>query len=811
MGDVRSIRALYLTFLILTTTSLFAANGTIAGRITRDDKSGIGGVIVQVVELSKVDLTDRNGDFSFSVPPGTYSLSFVAADHAATENGVTVTGGSTTRVDKTVDWTLSVAETITVYSASRRTERVVEAPAAVTVVSPQDIQAAAPTGQAPRMVEDAPGVDFTQSGLYDFNFNARGFNSSLNRRILTLIDGRDPSVPFLGAQEWAALSYPIDEFASVELVRGPGSALYGPNAFSGVLNMTTKQPKQNPGGRVLISGGELNTRRADVRHAGTFGNEMYYRVVGGYQASDDFTRSRNTSVEYTVPCTTTGQTNCLRREAVALDQNEVNIRFGGLRLDKYFVDSNVLTLEGGYATLEGPTFQTGIGRVQVTDATHPWGRANYNMPHWNFAMYYDGRHAKRQVALASGSGVIPGTTGLWEDSSNINTEVQTNWGFNQDRTRTTLGVAYNKQKVDTADSTGFQTLMAAARSEHQQSAFGQIEQDLGKRLKFVAAARYDDSSLHEAQFSPKGALVLSAAPNHTFRYGYNEAFQRPNYSELFLRAVAGAPVNLAAAAAGNPASAPLAPLLTQLGFGNLAILARGNDALQVEKIRSHEFGYAGIFAGKAYLTVDLYSSTLSNFVTDLLPGANPAFAPYTPPASVPPPFLPGLNGFLRAALGPSFAGLTTVNGAPAVVVSYANAGRVETQGGEIALNYYVTNNWVVDANYSYFDFDVKEFLAGDKLLPNAPKKKYNLGLSYRSPKFDGKIAYRKVDAFEWAAGVFVGRVPQYHVVNLSANYRFSDAIGFGADVTNALDNQHFEAFGGDLLSRRALAFISYNW
>src|SRR6185295_9592347 len=181
---------------------------------------------------------------------------------------VVVAGGETKRIDKSVDWSIGIAETITVISASRRSERIVEAPAAVSVASQEAIQAAAPTGQAPRIVEDAPGVDFTQSGLYDFNFNARGFNSSLNRRILTLIDGRDPSVPFLGAQEWAALSIPLDQMASVELVRGPGSALYGANAFSGVLNMTTKQPKLYPGGRLMLTGGELNTKRADISQAG---------------------------------------------------------------------------------------------------------------------------------------------------------------------------------------------------------------------------------------------------------------------------------------------------------------------------------------------------------------------------------------------------------------------------------------------------------------------------------------------------------------------------------------------------------------
>ena len=807
-----SIRTLFLGFCIsLLAAPAFAANGRITGRITRANGAGIGGVIVQVVEASKVELTDANGDFRFEVPPGTYTVSFVAADQAVTENNVVVTSGGTTRLDKQVDWNLSLAETITVYSASRRTERIVEAPAAVSVATEEQIEAAAPSGQAPRIIESAPGVDFTQSGLYDFNFNARGFNSSLNRRILTLIDGRDPSVPFLGAQEWAALSFPIDEMQSVELVRGPGSALYGPNAFSGVLNMITKQPKSNPGGRLMLSGGDLNTRRADVRHAGGFGTEWYYRVVGGYAQSDDFTRSRNVSVEYSVPCTTSGQINCLPREPAPLALDEVTVGFAGLRLDKHFADTNVLTLEGGYAQLEGPTFQTGIGRVQVTDVAHPWGRVNFSMPHWNFLAYYDGRIAENQVALSSGSGVIPGTPGLWEDSSNVHGEVQTNWGVFRDRANLVLGVAYNHQRVDTSDPNGFHTLMPEAKSERQQAVFGQFEFDPITNLKVLLAARWDDSTLHEAQFSPKGALVYSFAQNHSIRYGYNEAFQRPNYSELFLRAPAGAPVNLAAAAAANPDAAPLAPLLTQLGFAAMPILALGNENLEVEKVRSHEVGYAGIFNSRLFVTLDLYQSQLSDFVTDLLPGVNTSFAQYQVPGTVPPQFAAGVTRFLQAALRGRYVGLTTINGAPALVVSYANAGEVDTRGAEFAVNYYVTNNWLVDFNYAFFDFDVKRSQAGDQLLPNSPEHKFNVGLGYRGSRFDARLGYRWVDEFAWAAGLFVGEVQQYHVVNASANFRISDMLGVGVDISNATDNEHYQAFGGDLLSRRALGFLNVNW
>ncbi|HEY0160515.1 MAG TPA: TonB-dependent receptor [Thermoanaerobaculia bacterium] len=813
MASRRSVRSLFLGLCIaLFATTVFAAPGRLAGRITRADGSGIGGVIVQVVELSRVELTDPDGNFRFdNIAPGTYTVSFVAADQAATENNVVVSDGQTARVDKQVDWSLSLAETITVYSASRRTERVVEAPASVTVASEEQIEAAAPSGQAPRIIENAPGVDFTQSGLYDFNFNARGFNSSLNRRILTLVDGRDPSVPFLGAQEWAALSFPMDEFAAVELVRGPGSALYGPNAFSGVLNMTTKQPKLNPGGRLLLTGGDLNTKRGDIRHAGGFGNETYYRVVGGYSNSDDYTRSRNVTVEYSVPCAAAGAINCLPKEPAPLALEEVTVAYGGIRFDKHFADTNVLTLEGGYATLEGPTFQTGIGRVQVTDVAHPWARVNYNMPHWNFLAYYDGRIAERQVALSSGSGVIPNTPGLWEDSFNIHGEVQTNWGFFNDRTRVVLGAAYNTQEVDTADPNGFHTLMPEAKEERQQAVFGQLEFDITNNLKILGAARWDDSTLHEAQFSPKGAIVYSFATNHSVRYGYNEAFQRPNYSELFLRAPAGAPANLAAAAAANPATAPLAPLLGQLGFGPLPILALGNSNLEVEKVQSHEIGYAGIYGGKLFLTLDLYRSEMSDFVTDLLPGVNTAFAPYQIPSTVPPQAAAFLNQFLTAALASRRPGLTTVNGAPALVFSYANAGEVSTQGFEIATNYYITNNWLFDFNYAWFDFDVKSAQAGDRLLPNAPEHKFNTGLSWRGTRFDARAGYRWVDEFDWAAGSFVGKVEKYHVLNLGANIHLTDMIGLGFDVSNATGNEHYEAFGGDLLERRALGFVSVNW
>lgn len=775
--------------------------GRIAGHVDRPDGTPVPGVTVRVEPTGQQALTDEAGHYEILVPPGTYTVVFSLSENTVAEPGVEVTAGGVRTVDRSVDWDVSFAESITVSSVSRREERIVEAPASVTVVPEREIEQKAPSGQVPKLIEYAPGVDFAQSGLYDINFNTRGFNSSLNRRILTLIDGRDPAVPFLGSQEWAAVSFPMDELASVELVRGPGAALYGANAFNGVLNMTTKAPRGSEGGQIRLTAGDPSTVRGDFRWAGGFGDDFFIKAVGGYMKSDDFTRSRNVSVEYTTICTSTGQTNCLRREAVPLDLTEDKIGFGGLRLDKYFGES-LLTIEGGTASLEGPTFQTGIGRVQVTDVKRPWTRLNFNTQHFNILAYYDQRKAEDQLALASGAR-------LFEDSSNLHGEIQGNIGFNGDRGFLVGGISYHEQEVDTANRVGFQTLLkTAARNEDQQAAFAQVDYSFTEKLKAVVAARVDESTLHDTQFSPKASLVYALTPNQTLRLTYNEAFQVPNYSEFFLRVPAGAPIT-----AFTPLENALAPLLggRSLGLKSIPILALGNENLEVEEITNYEVGYSGILSSKLFLTIDYYQGDVENFVTDLLPGVNPQYTGYTPPSFLPAAVQAQILATLRGGLGANFAGLTNLNGQPTLVLSYANAGAVDTQGVDVALNYYITGSWIADFSYSWFDFEVKEKQLGDQLLPNAPENKLSAGLAYHGEKFGASLKYRWVDDFDWAAGVFVGSVPSYDVIDLGLNYNITDNLQVGVDVSNLLDDDNFQAFGGDIVSRRALGHVSFRW
>ncbi len=795
MRGIRMITVLVALGLLSAFPAL-AQSGTIEGKVSRDGGKGLGGVTVVVSERGSVEITDSNGNFRFSgVPAGSYTLSFSLGDNSDSTT-VEVASGAVATVDQEVDWDVTFAETITVFSASRRRERIVEAPAAVSVITEQQIERESTHGQLPKLLESTPGAEVTQSGVYDFNFNTRGFNSSLNRRILVLVDGRDPSVTFLGSQEWSSLTFGLDTLASVELVRGPGSALYGADAYNGVINMTTKAPRDSTGGRLKLTGGELSTIRGDVSISGALGGDTYARFIGGAFESDDFARSRNVSVEYPG----------LPLEAIPLPQTKNESLTGNLRLDKHWGGST-LSLETGYSEFEaGGNAVTGIGRTQITTSERFHFRANFNTLHWNFLAY----HNDRESPVASLSSGLP----LFLDSDKTHGEFQGNFGFSGGKGRFIGGASYQEENFDsTLPGVGIQTLVFQKVEAEYEGAFAQLEYDFSDKVRGVFSVRWDDSNLYDSQVSPRAALVFSPTPGHNFRIHYSEAFQSPNYSEQFLQVNVAAPTT----ALAGLEFLFCAPFGISCGLGAVPVLALGNPDIEVEEIASWEIGYNGVLGGKAFLTVDYYNNEMTNFITDLIPGfnstlglLNPAFGPYQAPSALPEPFRSMLEAFVLGAV-PTMTN-NPLTGAPVIkAVTYTNFGEVDTQGIELGLNVNLTDEWLLNFNYNWFDFDIQQEIAEDPLVANAPENQFGLGISYIADRWDFGAKFRHVESFDWAAGVFRGRVPSYDLVDLNATFRVSDRVELGVTVSNAFDEEHFQIFGGDLLERRALGHVQFSW
>lgn len=847
---LRALRAVLLAIAILVLPAALAAQatGSISGRVTHAaDGDALAGVSVTVPTAGLATVTGNDGRYTLRrVPAGAQTVVFRWLGYRPREVQVSVTAGETATADAAMEAVPVQVGDIVVRGASRAPERVVEAPAAVATVSPQVLENTSVTGQAPLVFQTVPGVDVVQSGVNDFNVNTRGFNSSLNRRMLILQDGRDLAIAFLGSQEWNGLPIPLEDLSRVEVVRGPGSALYGANAFSGVVAMTTPTAREIPGTKLTLAGGELSSFRGDLRHAGVLSEgRMGYRVNFGYTTSDSWTRSRTAPgdiVEEYEPATDepvtpmtpeahalSGQTvDPATREALG-EADMLRSIYGSGRLD-YYAGGGVFTAEGGAARTENEVLVTGIGRVQVLKALKPFARLNFAHDRFNLMAYWNGRNSlEPQRALASpftpvtckpydGAACTPGQ--LDEKSNIFHAEAQLNQNFGE-MGRLVVGTSFRNTRVNT-----FGTLMDLAnddRSDEIYSAFGQFEYRVMPQIRLVAAARFDDGSLFDGQFSPKGAIVFSPNESHAFRVTVNRAFQTPNYSEFFLRVNAGAPANFTNLELGLRAS-PLGPALAGVPVGQLftnsaavPVLALGNADLDVETITGWEAGYKGNLGDRAYVTLDFYLNTIKNFVTDLLPGINPDYGAWTSPEQVPEQYRPALENAVRqqlAAAGQTVAaaGLTRVNGNTAIVVSYGNAGEVEERGFELGVGYQFTDEIRGDVSFSGFDFEVKTQQAGDQLVPNTPGKKANFALSYFDQDgFDANVSLRLVDGYSWAAGVFAGYVPAAELLTAGVGYRVNNYLRVHATATNLLDQERFQLYGGSVIGRRILGGITANF
>src|SRR5207302_797357 len=165
--------------------------------------------------------------------------------------------------------------TVLVEGVSRAPDRMIDAPAAVDVVRPATAEPVSITGQVPLALARVPGLDVTQSGMSDFNVNARGFNTNLSHKMLVLQDGRELATALVIRQTWGALAEPLEDLGRIEVIRGPGSALYGANAYNGVINITTPPARDVVGTKLTLGGGELGTR-----HARPVGHRLRVRAGG---------------------------------------------------------------------------------------------------------------------------------------------------------------------------------------------------------------------------------------------------------------------------------------------------------------------------------------------------------------------------------------------------------------------------------------------------------------------------------------------------------------------------------------------------
>ncbi len=164
-----------------------------------------------------------------------------------------------------------------VTSASRKAQRFKDTAAAIFVITNEDIRRSGATS-IPDALRMVPGVQVARIGNDQWAVSARGFNGQYSNKLLVQIDGRSVYSPLYSGVYWLAQDMALEDIERIEVIRGPGAALWGANAVNGIINIITKKTQDTLGNLVQADIGTQEKGTATLRHGAQSGDDTQYRL-----------------------------------------------------------------------------------------------------------------------------------------------------------------------------------------------------------------------------------------------------------------------------------------------------------------------------------------------------------------------------------------------------------------------------------------------------------------------------------------------------------------------------------------------------
>ena len=175
---------------------------------------------------------------------------------------------------------------IEVTSVSRQPEKLSQAASAIQVITNEEIRRSGATS-IPEALRLAPNLQVAKVGAHQWAITARGFNSTTANKLLVLIDGRSVYTPLFSGVFWDIQDVPLEDIDRIEVISGPGSAVWGANAVNGVINIITKSAKNTQGSYVEAGGGSSPNDFAGARYGAKLGSRAFFRAYGQYFDRDN--------------------------------------------------------------------------------------------------------------------------------------------------------------------------------------------------------------------------------------------------------------------------------------------------------------------------------------------------------------------------------------------------------------------------------------------------------------------------------------------------------------------------------------------
>ena len=575
--------------LILFTSSQLFAQVSISGTIKDDENLPLPGVTVMVKGTSTATSTDVSGNYTIQVanPSATTVLVYSYIGYTSIEKTIDEKAGSTQTISFKMEKE-DVGLNTVVVSASRRKEKLIDAPASVTVLTADKL-----TTNTPLTVVDnlkkVPGVDIMETGLYASNVTVRGFNNIFSGSLMTLVDNRIASVPSLKLNAFQLIPTSQGDISKMELVRGPGSALYGPNASDGVLYIETKSPlamtkkisvdlshtfgisdqKYQYATRDSNAPAQQTDKTwvytPELRIAAKPVSWMGFKVSGSYATGSDwkYYDSREPKVGDLMWYGTASNGNVFQNDSIIVDRNnDGSIRYdtaingikdtGYVRNSKFDRDFKIrkfnfdgrfdfqitkditLVLNGGMSNATNLEL-TGLGAGQAKNWKYYYAQARFKWKNLFFQYYLNGSNSGETYLIpqVSATAQPPHKIQPLLDKSKLHVvQVQHSW-----KPRTNLNLIYGADVLMTRPQTDgtINGRFEKVDNINQYGGYIQGDWDIIKQLKLVAAFRLDyHDKMKEVMFSPRAALVYKVNPSNTLRITYNRAFSTPSTLNLYL-------------------------------------------------------------------------------------------------------------------------------------------------------------------------------------------------------------------------------------------------------------------------------------
>jgi len=504
-----------------------------------DNMTGIPGVNVVIEGTSVGTVTDFDGNFvlnSNQAPPFNLVISYVG--YSAQTVSVTSSG-------QDINVSLSAGQNLeeVVISAGRREQKVLEAPASISVISARTIENSPAVTDPMRLLANIPGVQVQQQTANTLNVEMRAGSGVFGTSTFLVKDNRYMVTPSAGLFQSYQAGLSNLDLATVEIVRGPAGVLYGPGVTSGVVHFRTKSPIDYEGNSMSVWAGEMAAIGTEIRIAKANDDKTFgWKINAKVSTGDDFVYDNEAAItaKTAMPFATQVRqpqvSNKMVDPVASLsgrvllntadldkdgDGNMLINDYSNMTFDAHLEwrpsDNTSYKVAGGLNNGRGAFFNSqGVGYTQGTSV---WAQAQAQVGGFYAQAFLDsnngGKDSEPTFLYATGLRTVAKRQAIqlqlqysFDIPFLFDSEWTAGWDYNNTYSDSEYTLYGRNDDDDDYIINGF---------------YGQGTLHMSDKVDLVVAGRYDSVNfISTGAFAPSATLVYKASPKSTWRVGYKK-------------------------------------------------------------------------------------------------------------------------------------------------------------------------------------------------------------------------------------------------------------------------------------------------